>query len=337
MSFPRQHRRLLWRGACAVLLIAAAEPALAAPKLPDLVPWVDEARCYMYCGFIDADHISNKVVYRFSATTANAGTGALEFRDTALGNPYEIYQRIYDTDNVSFSDVLAASFSDAFFIDDRHFYLPGFYTYNLRTVLPGNGIGPVVSTQLKTSRAVVDSVDYNLQVNNPRRYTSVTANILGISPGWADWYGINLPGQWIEVTDVTPGEYWLEMIVDPFDYISEANEDNNTARILIELGSIPEPQYQPGDFDRDGDVDAADYALWRNTLGTIYSLPQKAGTGADGDANHRVDAADYEVWRAHFGTTGGSVALAVPEPAAGLSLFGFLVIASCRRRRRIAV
>ena len=59
------------------------------------------------------------------------------------------------------------------------------------------------------------------------------------------------------------------MIVDPLNRIQESNEDNNTAQIMITINSIPSPQNRLGDYDHDDDVDAADYVLWRNTLGTI--------------------------------------------------------------------
>lgn len=65
----------------------------------------------------------------------------------------------------------------------------------------------------------------------------------------------------------------------------------------------------PGDFNRDGMVDAADYTVWRDGLGSTHTPLQ------------------YEVWRSHFGEpNGGSGAgsefSAVPEPgglAAALS------------------
>ena len=41
----------------------------------------------------------------------------------------------------------------------------------------------------------------------------------------------------------------------------------------------------------DGDVDAADYTLWRNTLGSADDLR------ADGNGNGMVDQADYDVWK----------------------------------------
>ena len=49
-----------------------------------------------------------------------------------------------------------------------------------------------------------------------------------------------------------------------------------------------------GDYDVDGDIDAADYALWRTSYGQSVQYP---GNGADGNNNGVVDTADYVVWR----------------------------------------
>jgi cyclophilin family peptidyl-prolyl cis-trans isomerase len=75
-----------------------------------------------------------------------------------------------------------------------------------------------------------------------------------------------------------------------------------------------------GDFNADGAVDAGDYTLWRNSLGSSVA----AFTGADASGNGVVDAADYAIWRSYFGRValpsggGGSGALGaggVPEPS----------------------
>ena len=75
-----------------------------------------------------------------------------------------------------------------------------------------------------------------------------------------------------------------------------------------------------GDYNHNGVVDAADYVIWRDTLG--QSVP--AGSGADGDNNGVIGSGDFAVWRANFGAlaSGSSVSDAnVPEP----SLVGILV------------
>ena len=55
-----------------------------------------------------------------------------------------------------------------------------------------------------------------------------------------------------------------------------------------------------GDYNNDGEVNAADYVVWRNGLGSSDNL------AADGDGSGMVDEPDYGVWRSHFGQTLGS-------------------------------
>jgi len=77
-----------------------------------------------------------------------------------------------------------------------------------------------------------------------------------------------------------------------------------------------------GDYNGDNVVDAADYILWRKTLGnTGYFL------AADGNSDHEIDAADFDVWQGHFGHGSSSspfatlfVPFAVPEPSCVASL-----------------
>ena len=79
--------------------------------------------------------------------------------------------------------------------------------------------------------------------------------------------------------------------------------------------SIPEPS--PGDFNQNGNVDAADYIVWRKGLGTTYVQ------------------ADYDLWRAHFGetTVASGKTAAVPEPATWLLVLGATVLLQNHRRR----
>jgi hypothetical protein len=71
-----------------------------------------------------------------------------------------------------------------------------------------------------------------------------------------------------------------------------------------------------GDYNRDDDVDQADYDLWRATFGVVG---RGARPAADGNGNNRVDAADYVVWRknsqAALLADAGNGAPAIPEPA----------------------
>jgi hypothetical protein len=279
----------------------------------------------MYCGFIDTTLIDNKVLYRFVGALPNIGAAALEIREvTHPDATQDVYQRIYQSEG-GISEVLIGSFPGAASLPPRHLWLPGIAQYNLRTVTAGNGVGPVVSTHDKTSMAVVDSAAHNTSLPGApqtRVYNSVSAEILGISIGWADVYSTNLPGQWVEATGLPDGQYWLEVIANPYHRIQETDETNNTTRILVNL-VVPDPLIHPGDYNDDGTVDAADYVVWRNTLGeTVPNYGQNnaaLGTGADGDGDGVITAADYDVWRSRFGEVAGGAASAgsgVPEPTA---------------------
>jgi hypothetical protein len=50
-----------------------------------------------------------------------------------------------------------------------------------------------------------------------------------------------------------------------------------------------------GDYNKDGTVNAADYTVWRDTLGSTTNLR------ADGDKSGTVDQLDYDYWKARFG------------------------------------
>lgn len=329
---------------CALWFAAAvaATRSTAAPLLPDLFAWdnqsVSFSRCYMHCGFIDTDLIANKVLYRFTGALPNVGVGPLEIREvTHPDGTQDVYQRIYQSEG-GLTEVLIGSFPNAASIPPRHLWLPGIAQYNLRTVTEGNGVGPVVSSHDKISMAVVDSAPYNTTLPGApvnSFYDSVSDPILGISIGWADVYGVGLPGQWVEVTGLPSGQYWLEVIADPYDRIQESNETNNTTRVLVNL-IVPPPKILPGDYDQSTVIDAADYVVWRDTLAQTVSL---LGTGADGDGDGVIGPADYDVWRARFGNppTGlGSVAGSLPESSTLTLAVGSALPLCGRRRRRIA-
>jgi hypothetical protein len=88
-----------------------------------------------------------------------------------------------------------------------------------------------------------------------------------------------------------------------------------------------------GDYDGDGDVDGADYVVWKDDYGS-------EGDRADGNDDGAVNAADYTVWRNNHGKTsqmmGGSGAgnESVPEPASVALLLAAIAILASRRTFR---
>ena len=93
-----------------------------------------------------------------------------------------------------------------------------------------------------------------------------------------------------------------------------------------------------GDYNDDGNVDAADYVVWRNSLGQGVTLPNDTTPGI-------VGPEDYTVWRVNFGASAGgsgattglpsSANATVPEPATwafSLSTLCLLALGIGRRR-----
>jgi hypothetical protein len=71
----------------------------------------------------------------------------------------------------------------------------------------------------------------------------------------------------------------------------------------------------PGDYNRNNVVDAADYVLWRKTLGTSVT----SYSAADGNGDGTITQSDYPVWRANFGQTAGAGTAAIVALASEVS------------------
>jgi len=117
---------------------------------------------------------------------------------------------------------------------------------------------------------------------------------------------------------VTAGEYFARI----------SGADDNVQLYQLRLAAAALVTVLAGDYNQDGVVDAADYSVWRNSLGAVGS-----NLAADGNGNGRVDAADYSVWKLHFGMSSGAGSGGhvgggrVPEPA-GLTLLAVAALLS---------
>jgi hypothetical protein len=86
-----------------------------------------------------------------------------------------------------------------------------------------------------------------------------------------------------------------------------------------------------GDYNNNGKVDAADYVLWRNNVGTTTVLPNDPAGGT-------IGTTQYNNWRSHFGISAGSgsgpVGAAVPEPSSAMLVVAAVMgLFSAKRKR----
>jgi hypothetical protein len=128
-----------------------------------------------------------------------------------------------------------------------------------------------------------------------------------------------------------------------FDNLVDSPAGPNTVPLLISYGSgtadaITLKVALPGDYDKNGIVESADYGLWRQLFGTVGT------SDADGNNDSVVDGADYVIWRRGFSAGGSGSGIvqgaAVPEPRSlvlfCLAAVGLHFYASNRRRKLCA-
>jgi hypothetical protein len=91
---------------------------------------------------------------------------------------------------------------------------------------------------------------------------------------------------------------------------------------IITESELPLLPWSAIDYNRDGEIGAADFVMWRKLNGQ-----SGANLLADGNLSGQVDAADYTIWWKNFGraafddaAAGGSDVPGVPEPTTGVLL-----------------
>lgn len=117
---------------------------------------------------------------------------------------------------------------------------------------------------------------------------------------------------------------------------TDSGQMTGNATIYVDDVSLDLALPTTTDFNGDGIVDAADYTVWRDSLGMTGIEAFSLG---DGDGNGSVELADYELWRSQFGqsvSTGAAVAAtSVPEGTTGVALCWAVGCLAGTRRRRV--
>lgn len=191
-----------------------------------------------------------------------------------------------------------------------------------------------VSVDANTSNIANSAVYASVDSSNPNRMVIVAINrtansqVAGISVtndrifDHAEVYALNSSSANI----VRQSDIALDLL-NAFQYTMPAW--SVTTLVLISDGL-------PGDFNRDGKVDGADYTVWRDQLGQTGNL------AADANEDNIVDSQDYGYWRSNFGRTdsigsGASAFASVPElPTCQLGLLAGSVLFLRRKVSRVA-
>jgi hypothetical protein len=223
----------------AVVALAVAQPARTAdaPSYPDLA--------MAALSDIDVVNASGQLQLRFSATIVNVGQGPFELNATRPNttSPFAVAQTIYGPSGSSSSPVPNGSLvwgGDG----HTHWHVRDLENYELDRLDNGSKVG----TGMKGGFCFFDNVGFRPSLpgsppsaiyvpgtvcgQNDQNATSVR---MGISVGYGDRYGATLRDQFIDVTNLTSGNYRLIATADQGGLFTESNESNNTTWVDLKL------------------------------------------------------------------------------------------------------
>jgi hypothetical protein len=222
--------------ASATATAAAAPSALGAGVLPDLV--ADPPNRVELT--VDATAKERPaLLVRFDGFIHNKGPGPMEFRGErdSWNDPMQVAQRVFEPGGVLFQDRSTGAemeFSDA--DGHHHWHLQRAARYSLvfgdraRLAAPAEKVGFCLVDSEKVPADGVgpgEEVYTDERSDNCQQLRPDTLNVhQGVSPGWKDIYTKGLAFQWVDVSDVQPGSYWLRVDMDPDRVVDEANEVN---------------------------------------------------------------------------------------------------------------
>lgn len=191
---------------------------------------------------------------RFDQVLQNAGTGSLELRFSRQSGVFQdedVWQRIYRSDS-TWRDVSAGQVE--FHPIHGHYHFKGFAQSELWLTDGTGGLvgdGPAaVADKVSFCIADTDLIGWGVKGDaalsypapaclEPRSVTGTTEHFdMGMSPGWADRYNWYLPDQMIDTQGLTDGTYVLFTTVDPEGKLSETDETNNCASVVVELSGL---------------------------------------------------------------------------------------------------
>ncbi|MBS1712915.1 MAG: hypothetical protein JST30_01115 [Armatimonadetes bacterium] len=247
--------------------------ALCMPLAEDRLPDVSVLPQYLAQAYVTTNNSElppGTRALRFPTATLNMGPGNLELRGGEIvGDKQRVLQRVYKSDG-TWVDRECGWF--VYHLGHGHIHFEDWTMFRLRKILPGGGVGAVVASGAKTSFCVLEIIDWDQTVGGHYTGTSYAScgQIQGLRPGWADVYGSTLEGQFINLTDVPDGQYYLEGIVDPGNLVQESKESNNASLIVVSIGSTPIAQpdaYEPNNTRAEVDAkperghDSANFGL----------------------------------------------------------------------------
>ena len=213
---------------------AQSGSTLLFPDLRDIIP----------TGAISVVQTGGSRMFQYTHDTFNGGPGPLVIQPAynAASGSYQGTQYIY-THNASGTWSIAQTMpiAGSFIFDAAHghFHFP-FVTYGLYTVGADGNPGTPVATSGKISFCINDSFIYDPSLPNAGQIGNLGScsdptSLRGLNIGAVDEYDQTDEGQSISIAGVPDGTYWLRAVVDPDNYLAEADKTNNETDVKVTI------------------------------------------------------------------------------------------------------
>ncbi|MDX1691573.1 MAG: lysyl oxidase family protein, partial [Acidimicrobiia bacterium] len=232
---------------------------LPGDRLPDLIsdpPGVGDQE--MSIGDPEFPALDGRLLLRFDGYVTNVGDGPLhvtgnpQHRDPADPNSHDVQQWVEGGDGILRPlQPVPIQFEDD--DDHDHFHVMEIVRYTLWDAARTE----IVTDSVKVGFCLEDTEPYpGFENPGPQTYIwsltgfcsagdpDATALVMGVTEGWRDVYGVGTNLQWIDVSEIVPGEYWIGAEADPEGVIAEKDEVNPlafAAEVSVVPGHRPEP------------------------------------------------------------------------------------------------
>ena len=244
-------RRLLGMLVSAATLAAVMPIAgLAAPDdpvLPDLVADAPERQQIANYTYPDG---TQALLLRFDGYVHNIGPGPFEIRTTdRVGTEYTNVRQYVRTVGGGMVAVQPPPGPPEVKYETEdghnHWHLQEIARYSLwnsaktAEVAPGMKAGFCLIDSARVEGTGPATAVYQLGDFCGRNLPTKPGVTMGVSAGWRDIYNRELSFQWVDISDVRPGNYWLAAEIDTNGVIKEASESNNTRAFAAGQSVVP--------------------------------------------------------------------------------------------------
>lgn len=241
-----------------VLALAGGATGVAPTEaLPDLVSDPPTGAALQL--YLDADPTQpRRLLLRFNGYVHNKGTGALEIvgRTPSNRTMTATVQRIYDPAGALVREATTTTSGNRPSVlyetadGHNHWHLRAAMRYALfnsaktAEVAPSQKVGFCLADSEHTDGFGPTASAYSQSSTGPNRFCefgnpTAPQVTMGISAGWRDIYSAGVSFQWVDVSDVAPGSYWLAAEADPGNVIIDANPSNNGLTFAAAASVIP--------------------------------------------------------------------------------------------------